>query len=256
MTDPKDFVAQLKVAPIHLGESFSTNRSALESDDSTPADDIVEGYINNKSIMSFVAEVPGQLRQDVLNSTLMAQRVADLEFPEADHILQWYDRYVEVLAGVGWNLEQKEFARYDSNSNLFEMDSAVVSIFTALAGQNYAAIITETLDALKDLGEANDSIIKVFERNTHSLEKGNFQMGLVTHTNDAVSMQVGAFMLKSEESINQILFFKSDSDKTDLDLYTIRCTLNQQVYDQIREAVLEKLGRSTRKFIAKLPDLG
>lgn len=251
MTDPKKFVAGLSIPIVKADEGFSAaiQVAGLESAE----DDKQEAYVNNKSLVSFVADIPGQLRKDVLNSTLLAQRVADHYFPKPEDILQWYDKYIEVMTGVGWTFEQKEFSNYDSSSNLFEMESAIVGILTALAGQNYAAVIQGTLEALKGLADDND-IIKVFEKNTHGLQKGNFQIGLTTAKDGVVSMQIGAFMLNSRDNIHNILFFKSGKDKIQLNFYTIKCTLNEDNYALVRNDILAKLGQSTKTFIAKLPD--
>lgn len=251
MTDPKKFVANLSLAPDN-SENISLRGLSLASLESTESGK-EQTYIDNKSLVSFVAAVPEQFRKDVLNSTLLAQRVADYFFPKNEDVLKWYDKYIEVITNVGWVIEKRDFAKYEDHSNAFEMQSAVISILTTLVGQNYALLIKDTLGAIKDLADDNKAI-KVFEKNTHSLQKGHFQIGFVTEENGAVSMQIGAFLLDTKTNINKILFFKSDKDQTKLSFYALKCTLNEDVYSLIRNDILAKLGQSIPNYIAKLPD--
>ena len=147
MRDPKEFVASLFVPRVNALEGFAARGMQVRGLESAE-EDKAEAYVNNKSLVSFVAEVSPQTRKDILNSSLLAQRVADHFFPEQQQLIDWYDKYIEVMTGVGWAVEQKEFANYESASGLFEMESAVIGVLTALAGQNYAALISSTLNAL------------------------------------------------------------------------------------------------------------
>src|SRR3712207_4682897 len=57
-----------------------------------------QAFFNDKSLVSFVSEVSGQNRKDVLNSTLLAQLAANKEVPDPDKILDWYQKFVDVLS--------------------------------------------------------------------------------------------------------------------------------------------------------------
>lgn len=250
MTDPKKFVANLKLPPYIRFKGVESGLNALESiEDGKP-----QAFVDHKSLISFVSAVSGQARKDILNSTLLAQRVADHHFPEDQDILKWYKRYMDVMTNIGWTYEQNDFSKYEADHNLFEMESAVVNILTAIVGQNLAVILTSTLDALKSLAD-DDGLLTAFEKNTHGLQKGHFQLGLAVQENDVVSLSMGAFLLETDSEIKKIVFFKSSKDSTQLDYYAQKCTLNDEIYSLVRNDILEKLGESTKDFIKKLPDL-
>ncbi len=91
-----------------------------------------------------------------------------------------------------------------------------------------------------------------FEKNTHSLTKGCFQIALVVEKNDSVSMQLGTFLLTSTNKIKQILFFTSKKDKTTLQYTSRRGTLDTEVYAPVRDAVLQKLGANISTYVAEI----
>lgn len=247
MNDPKKFVALLELDQ----PSTELNLNLFESGLQDMEEGAAESYVDNKSLVSFVSEVSAQNRKDILNSTLLAQRAADKKFPDPVDVIKWYETYIDVLTNIGWVIESQDFSKFSSENTLFEMEDVVISILTAMVGQNYIAIIKSTLDALKSLSD-DDNKIKLFESNTHNFQKGNFQIGLANEHNGAVTMQIGAFMVSSTDEIKRILFFNAGKDKSELSYYAIRCTLNDEIYSIVRNDILAKLGNSVSSYIAKL----
>ena len=243
-TDPRAFVQSLDIPEVAVTKEntiggFESAETAKE-----------EAFVNNKSVVSFVSAVSAQNRQDILNSSLLAQKVADKKYPKHEDMMQWYETYIDTLKEIGWVLEAKESAKFSTSDTIFEMEKVVVDILKALVGQNYISVITSTLDAMKSLSK-EDKKIKVFESASHSLHKGNFQIGLVTEENETVSMHIGAFMLNTTDEIRQVLFFKGGKDESELNYHAIRCTLNLDLYARVREAIVEKLGGLIETSIGK-----
>jgi hypothetical protein len=209
-----------------------------------------EGIMNFKSLCSFVAGISKQCQEDVLNSTLLAQRVATKAYPNDDEIVNWYTKYFEVLSNVGWVIENKEFASFKSKSSRFEIDNAILEILSAALTGNQLAVLTTTIKAFKSLSD-NDKRFVAFEQNTHSLQKGSFQLGIATEEKDTISISASAFILKTNMVITKILFFESNKDSTEL-LYNIsKATLNYSVYSEVRELIKEKLG-DVHSFVANI----
>ena len=210
-----------------------------------------ESYISNKSIVSFASTVSTQSRQDILSSTLLAQLAADKKFPEEEQLKEWFKSYQETLKNLGWIVQGKDFSKFTAKGSVFEMESVVVDILTAALGGAAITIIKTALEAFKKLSNTDSKII-AFEKNTHSLTKGTFMIAVCDESNDAISMKTGAFMLSSENSITQILFFKSSKEKTQLDYATTDSTFNKKSYDVVRAAVEKKLGDKFSKYVAEI----
>jgi|SRR5580765_1212328 len=208
-------------------------------------------FLNAKSLVSFVSEVSGQQREDVLNSVLLAQLAANKQFPEETQLIDWYKSFSKALNNLGWTLEGKEFSTFKSATDIFEVENAIVDILTTAFGGTFKTIITKTLASIKGLSD-NNGKITAFEKNTHSLSKGAFQLGLVKVENGTVSLQLGMFVLTSSNEIKKILFFKSSKDKTRLDYCSQKGTLNEDVYSSVREPIVTKLGQKVTDFISEV----
>jgi hypothetical protein len=220
------------------------------------ADIVKEGeeqsFLSDKSLVSFVSGVSGQNRNDILNSTLLAQLAANKKVAIEDDVLGWYRVFTEVLTKIGWQVENAEINKFESKHNLVEVENVIIDILTAAFGAGSIAIITSTLNALKNMSEKNDQKILAFEKNTHSLSKGCFQVALATEENGAVAMQIGTFLLTAANDIKKILFVKIEKDRTTLEYSSRKATLNTQVYDSVRETVLQKLQQDIKDYVAEI----
>ena len=244
--DPVKFVRDLE---------FQDAREAFPIERGGQAPDMTEGveqsFMNAKSLVSFVSDINGQRRSDVLNSVLLAQLAANKKFPDENQLVDWYKEFVRVLNNLGWAIEAAEFSSFESNSTVFEAENAIISILTAAFGGSFMVVITKTLEAIKGLSDSNGKIT-AFEKNTHSQSKGAFQIGLATEANGTVTLQMGTFLLTSSNEIRKILFFKSTKDKTKLNYCSRTGTLNEEVYAKIRTQVQDKLGGKITDFIAEI----
>ncbi|MCF0054784.1 hypothetical protein [Dyadobacter sp. CY356] len=233
-----------------LRDTFPASRD-IDPKDLPTSEGIEQSFMNAKSIVSFVSEINGQLRDDVLNSVLLAQLAANKLFPDDDQSLEWYKEFIRVLNNIGWEIEAAEFSHFESKDDIFEVENVIIDILMTAFGGSFIDVITRTLTAIKGLAD-NNGKITVFEKNTHSLSKGAFQIGLAKEVNGAVSLQIGTFLITSSNEIKRILFFKSSKDKTSLDYCSRTGTLNGVIYDKIRDSVVQKLGVKVTEFIAEV----
>ncbi|WP_149243073.1 hypothetical protein [Dyadobacter sp. 32] len=223
-----------------MKNAFPASRDIFAKELST-SDGIEQSFLNAKSIISFVSEINGQRRDDVLNSVLLAQLAANKQFLGDDQSLEWYKESVKVLNNIGWNIQAAEFSHFESKEDLFEVQNVIIDILLTAFGCTFINAITKTLNAIKGLADGYGKIT-IFEKNTHSLSKGAFQIGLAKEEKGAVSLQIGTFLITSSSEIKRILFFKTSKDKTKLDYCSRTGTLNEIVYGKIREFVVAKLG--------------
>jgi hypothetical protein len=240
------YVAELSLQEPIAG--FPKSKKAIAEE---VAEGIEQSFLNAKSLVSFVSKVNGQKRKDVLNSVLIAQLVANKKFPNEDQILDWYKSFIEVLNNLGWAIEQAEFSEFETSGTIFEVENAIIDILTTAFGGTFITVIKKTLSAIKDLADSNGHIT-AFEKNTHSMQKGAFQIGLAMEENDTVALQLGTFLLTSDNQIKKILFFKSIKDSTKLNYCSRKGTLNEEIYAKGRDAIVTKLGDRVQEFIAEI----
>lgn len=246
--DTIKYLEQLELK--EMREAFPTRKDLTLAEIEMKAD-VEQSFINAKSLVSFVSNVSPQLRDDVLNSVLLAQLAANKKFPDLEQSLEWYSSFIEILNQIGWVFEASEFSRFESSKNVFEIENVIIDILVTAFGGTFIDVITKTLNSIKSLGDG-DRKIKVFEKNTHSLSKGAFQIGVAHEENGVVSLQIGTFLLTSSGEIKRILFFKTSKEKTTLDYCSRKGTLNNQIYSLIRQAVMNKLGGKVTDYIAEI----
>ena len=100
-----------------------------------------QSFLSDKSILSFVADVSAQNRQDILNSTLLAQLAANKRTPIENNMKEWYKAYIDVLGNIGWVTQNVEINEYETRDNLFEVENVIVDILSASFGAGYITLI-------------------------------------------------------------------------------------------------------------------
>ncbi len=251
MTDAKkriDYIKSLEIAEPsdQIRELDLSGAAAAEDHDGEAS-----GYVADGSLVSFVSDVGTQAQQDVLNSTLLAQLAANKKYDRFEDTENWYKMYVEVLGKIGWVIESFDFQKYSKSGDTVRVQDVVIKLLGAIATQNGMAIFGETLEALEALSD-DDGRLVLFDSQGEDLGKGNFQAGIANETNGVVSFSVGAFHFTSEEHTTRFLWFGYSSTRMKLFQSNQQATLNESVYDQVRKAVIDKLGDSAETYIGDL----
>lgn len=234
-----DFIKQLE---IETGEVYSKKRFTKGAESGLPVKDGKEqSFFTEKSLVSFASTVTGQLRNDVLQTVLLAQMAANKQFPDQENLFDWYHVFLDTLARLGWIVENINTQNYDIAKAEFELDNVIIDILSAAFGQNYILIIKKTLEAIKKMTD-EDRKIKAFEKNTRSVSQRGFQIALANEEGGVVAIQIGTFMLDTSLDLRKILFFKTEKEVTDLQYILKRAALNSASYDDdIRKEVNAKI---------------
>lgn len=241
------FIETLDLAETPAGLPARTGAREL-----APAEDRPGAYVDAGSIPSFVEDVSGLHRADVLNSTLLAQLAANAQHDREKRPVEWYAFYRTVLEQVGWTVSRWGFERYEAGGSSLEVEKVVLEILAAVATSNEVAVATAALDALRRLGEG-DRPFKVWDVSTHTGKAANFQVFAVRERNDVVSMSIGAFHFRAVDVTAQFLWVSYASSTIELYKGAQAATLNEDAYARVRETVIRKLGDNAARFVAELP---
>lgn len=211
-------------------------------------------FVVDGSLMSFVANISPQHQQDVLNSTLLAQLAANQKFNRETQTMEWYDFYHTVLENVGWVLQGFDFDKFNASGSTFSVDKVVLDIIAAIATGDEVAILDTTIKAMKSLSNDDNKIV-LFETSSHSLTQGNFQLGIATDIGGVVALHLGAFHFHTTQNVTRVLFFGFSSSDTEFNKSVQTISLDQQIYNQVRAAIVQKLGDKAKRFVQQL-DIG
>ena len=207
--------------------------------------------VNGGVLTSFVAGLSAEDQSDVLNSCLLAQLAASKKFNKENQAVEWYAFYASVLYQVGWTVQDYAFEKYNASGDTFTVDKAVIKLLESIAEGGEVAIAQASLDALKSLSEG-DRPLQIWNSSTHSANAGNFQIAPCAKSGNVVVMKNSSFYFKTSESTHGFLWFTYSSSSMELYQAKQTMSLNIDVYKQVRQQVIDKLGNRAKEFIADL----
>ncbi len=209
-------------------------------------------FVNKSSILIFDQNVSAQQQEDVLNSTLLAQLVADHKYSGQSNSKDWYLTYSDILKNIGWDFDGFTFDQFKSNGKEVCVNEAVMNFLESLLSENALVIAKGAISALKGLGNPNKAAASIFNQSHNQQTSGQFQFGNVTKSGDAVELKLGAFYYTSNKKSDDILWVKYANDQVSVFGATAGIILDAEIYEEIRSAIVEKLGSHAKNSIAKL----
>jgi hypothetical protein len=248
LANPIDYVHELSIDETQLPFLLKSRKKLLSTNQTENKD---AGLVDNGSLVSFVANVSGVHREDILNSTLLAQLGANKAHNRFDDVVNWYKKYVEILEHVGWVIQSFDFTKYHGSGTTVTMDKVRVQLLEAIASENEVAVTKSTMDALNALDDGNDKLV-LWDSSSSHLEKGNFQIGVASEDNGALVFRVAASHFNSEENHARFLWWGYNSSEIDLFTSSQAMTLNEQSYGKVRQKIADKLGVKIGEYIDDL----
>ncbi len=247
-TDAKDFVSSLSI-DMPTEEDVAMVRSARPG----PRADAKskKAFVDGGSLVSFTNELSGTGKNDVLNGTLLAQLAADKQYDRLKDGTNWYKFYVKVLGKIGWVIESFNFEEYNLTGEKKTIDHTITDIARGALDKEGLEVVERTLASLQS---GPKPFWDVFDKTASGPSKnGNFQ---ILPCNQDISGQVIMSMLTFQFSAGATherwLWFDYSSTTMHFFKGAQVSTLNNEVYDQVRELIIKKLGDNAAKFINDL----
>jgi hypothetical protein len=209
-------------------------------------------------VVAFVEGVTPERREAIVNSSMLAQLVATQKVGDPSKIYEWYDAYFDVLANIGWVIEDRGFAEYQQRADNFAAHEAILAVAATLLGgaPTALALVTSAINALKKVDESTPWIT-IFSRESQHAKAARFQVSLAEQQVDGQFLvTLMAFGLEATSSITQVLLFRVRHDEARLRQYSGKVTINTTVLDGLRDALRQKLVAHATDFVAALPPLG
>lgn len=216
-----------------------------------------QAAVVGSDIVSFVTGVTRERREDIVNSSLLAQLAAKKQVHDPSRIYDWYNAYFDVLTNIGWSVQDRGFAAYSEASDNFQAHEAIMKVAASLLGPVAAtlAVVQATLDALKALS-ADSPWLAIFNRESQSAQTARFQVTLAEQGDDArLLVSLMAFGIEAKATLTQVLFFKFKSSETSLKHYSGKVTINPHVLEAVHDLIKTKIAAHAMDYIKTLPDL-
>jgi hypothetical protein len=172
-------------------------------------------------LAEFTDKVPPDLRAAISDCLLLAQLAANkaAEKPgAAPEVFAWYDKYIEVLKGIGWRVIDFEQQTQHVSTLNAGVHSAIIPVVAAMLGPTMAAasMAISVLNGLKEMDQSS-KWITLFDRASQHAHGAKFQVGHVDVPDGAdPTIKVVCFTIDAKREITQVLFFKFSEDGADL----------------------------------------
>ncbi len=212
-----------------------------------------QAAVVGSDVVSFVAEVTPEQRQDIVNASLLAQLAANKRVPDPQDlkgIVDWYTAYFDVMSRIGFAVNSRGFAQYVESADSFEAHEAIIEIVkTALAGAPAAIpLVLKTLESLKNMSQ-DSPWITIFHRESRSANTARFQ---VSTADTGASLNVLAFGISAKAMVTQVLLFKFKTNESTLQHNSSTLTINPTVLGAIRNDIAQKITKYSKDFVAGL----
>jgi hypothetical protein len=207
------------------------------------------GVVVAGSIVALGA-VSEQHQRDVLECMLLAQLVANGKADRHRDPKGWYGAYQELLESLGWVVQAStSLSRFFAPGTKFKMATVVTDLFQHKVAEEELSLVTATLGAFQR--DATGPAQFVFECPSHAGGIGNFQVGLATEEQGALTLQLGRFAFSTSAHITRLAFDEFPVDSKFLVGFTA-ASLNEEVYGSIRSAVGAKVASRFNGSVAQL----
>ncbi|KAJ8469593.1 hypothetical protein ONZ51_g8891 [Trametes cubensis] len=209
------------------------------------------------SALYFVQSVSKTMKDDVINSTLLAQLAANKKYDRQANKAQWYGYYTQVLGQLGWVVQEFSLTEMNNVGAYPSMDQLILKYSATFLTGGQLGQFTSMINALKET--KNKKAESILNAQSSYSKSANFQLGLTFAKDGNPYVSIAGFAYTSSKEIGRVLFdpitdpkmaFYAgklfDDDSCDADYSTLGAGhqtmfLDENLYSQVRQSVLEKL---------------
>ena len=219
-----------------------------------PVGALEAGFADAGSIVCFSSEhvINVQQKKDVLNSILLSQLAANKRYNRFTDPSDWYAFYRKVASQIGWVTQSfKPFERYVFFSYKFKISDVVIDIFSEVlkVDEGEKRTLKDTIESIEKSKRAS----ALFESNSIIGNHGNFQiLACTVDKNQQVSVVLLGCYFQSTEITDNYFFAGRKEQNIALQTSAEVFVLNQDVYDQVRDEVNQKLSNRVKHFISNI----
>lgn len=200
---------------------------------------ISSGAVVAGSVVALDGSISQQHGQDVMQSMLLAQLAANAKASRFREFANWYKAYQSTLESIGWVVSgSTSFSRYISPVSRFTIAPVIRENFRLRTTPEELRLINRTIAAFVDDPGAPGQFI--WECPSHSGGLGNFQIGLATEEDEALTLQLGRFILETPEHVVRLAFQEFGREAKFMTSH-VSMTLNEDFFSRIRREIENKL---------------
>ncbi len=213
--------------------------------------DTAAGAVDAGNLFCFNDDIPEQELNDLLDSNLLAQLMADKKFSRFEHIHQWYDFYTQSLGKLAWRTQGLKFSEIKHPGNSFTVKGIVLDEMRKMQSAANMQRVEDSIETL-NLQSADAPAAVVFRAGNHiSSAAGsivNLQISFAQPTSE-LSMVCLVFSTSNAVENPLTMKFHATNLKNPIQVGRLSSMLNTDVYNGVRQTVIDKLGSKRDEYI-------
>jgi hypothetical protein len=253
--DPQEARRFLEGIPLHGRSSSFESAADLKLPLPTYEDGTRQVVTVGSQIAEFSNRVSEARRPQITNSFLLAQLAANKAVAEGGGSKEWYDRYVDVLANIGWITETETIGNRDVAGSSSEVHKEIIPIIAAalVPAVAAAALVTQILKGLADM-DKDSPWITLFSKESQRATANQFQLSYAdVPEGKEPQITVACFELDASRSVTQVLFFKFSQSQAKLRHFGSKLSMNAAVFDKVQPVVAERVAEYVENYVAAIP---
>ncbi len=236
------FIASLEMPPDETALETVQGAGRTGILETVDEDESDSAYVAKHQVVSFVSNVHGPAKRDVLDCTLLAQEGADRKFSRVDGFVSWQRFYLNVLRQTGWDIQLLESVRPTPGQTVAD---ASLSMLQSGVTAPELAVAQAALDATDRIDPDE------LEDGTATYSTASFQIASCAQTRRRVTMTVVVLHVEMSGSMDRVLRHEYDASESWL-AETHRCVLDLDDYAHMRASVRRKLRNKVEEFVHAL----
>lgn len=222
-----------------LGLDLPLAGPALEAAPAIEYSDAPEAVAVGAQLAEFTAAVPAGVRGAIADGILLAQLAANKAAGQTEDVFRWYEKYVEVLQNIGWQLRDLDFKAQQVTDQDLGVHKEIIPVLMTLLGPQAAAasIVIAVLKGLQDM-DASSPWITLFDQASQHVRGAKFQVSYVDA--DAQGHPEIALLcvgIQAGRTVTQVLFFKYSEQSAEVKQATARLAVSLERLNAAKDAL-------------------
>jgi hypothetical protein len=200
--------------------------------------------INEGALLAFDASLSLQNKADTSNSFLFAQLAADKKYNRHSATLDWVKTFASTLAIVGWTMTSTG-STTTAKPSPADWEKVVTPFFPA-ATRELAATGMAACQALP----ADSKAISLWRGSALDKNDGILIAATAWVAGGSLNLAIVGIDFGYQREFSGFMEWK---EYFDLNIQTLNLTLNEDIYSQVRETIIAKLGDRPNYLVVNVP---
>jgi len=226
----RDYVMKLDLP--EAGPAFEA-ATALEFSDQR------EAVAVGAQLAEFTPAVPAGVRGAIADSILLAQLAANKVTTQTEDVFRWYDKYIEVLQNIGWQVRDLDFQAQQVSDQDAWVHKEIIPVLALLLGPQAAAasIVIAVLNGLQNM-DASSPWITLFDQSSQHARGAKFQVSYVdADAQGHPEISLLCFGIQAERTITQVLFFKTSAQSAEVKKASAKLAVSMERLNSAKDAL-------------------